>query len=185
MQYQSNPRSILNSVLNPTSLIVRHLLQKRLYLLFLKQIKIIIAETSPTPHLTFSHQPHLLLILRKNKNKKRKSNVDSPDDIAQNSMNGIGHNLLDELEKMLAKVASMPYILLQSFIQSILARCLTKSSDNMVKLSSIDNRNYVATSTYMKIPRVTACKPASSAGDTSYRSMGNIRPWGWSRRQGG
>ena len=70
---------------------------------------------------------------------------------------------MDGLEKMLAKVSSMPDIRLQSFIQSILAWCLAKSSDNMVKISSIDNRNYVAASTYMKMPRVRACKSASSA----------------------
>ena len=57
----------------------------------------------------------------------------------------------------------MSDIRLHSFIQSILARCLAKSSDNMGKISSIDNRNHIDTCTYMKMPqRVRACKPALS-----------------------
>ena len=85
-----------------------------------------------------THSPHTT---EKTKLKKSKSHFDSPDDIAQNKLNDIGDNLLYGLEKILAKVSSMLDIRLQSFIQYILARCLAKSSDNMVKISSIDNRN--------------------------------------------
>ena len=57
----------------------------------------------------------------------------------------------------------MSDIRLQSFVQFILARCLAKYSDNIVKLLSIVNCNHVDTFTYVKISqRVKVCKPSLS-----------------------
>ena len=85
-----------------------------------------------------------------------------PDYIAEDTLHHIGDTLLDGLEKMLSNMSLMPDIRLQSFIQSILARCVAKSSDNIVKVSSIVNHNHFGTFTYMKMPRrVKVCKPAS------------------------
>ena len=94
---------------------------------------------------------------------KRKPPDKSPDVIAKNAVNDIGDTLLNELEKILLNISSIPDIHVQSFIQFILARCLPKSSENIVKISATEHYNYVDTFTYMKMPqRVVACNPVLS-----------------------
>mmetsp|Transcript_26556 Transcript_26556/g.57055 ORF Transcript_26556/g.57055 Transcript_26556/m.57055 type:complete len:385 (+) Transcript_26556:55-1209(+) len=89
---------------------------------------------------------------------------DNTDKVIDDTMNDISDRLLVELEKQLSKLSSMPDIRLQSFSQSILARCLARStaSNGVIKLSSVDERNHVLSNTYMKMPSCRVCNPSST-----------------------
>eukprot|EP00571_Detonula_confervacea_P009439 CAMPEP_0172328998 /NCGR_PEP_ID=MMETSP1058-20130122/60643_1 /TAXON_ID=83371 /ORGANISM="Detonula confervacea, Strain CCMP 353" /LENGTH=442 /DNA_ID=CAMNT_0013046143 /DNA_START=184 /DNA_END=1511 /DNA_ORIENTATION=- len=89
---------------------------------------------------------------------------DNTDKVIDDTKNDISDRLLVELEKQLSKLSSMPDIRLQSFSQSILARCLARStaSNGVIKLSSVDERNHVLSNTYMKMPSCRVCNPSST-----------------------